>query len=126
MTATTYTDQQRVEALTRLELNFGNVSRTSRELSIPRATLIDWRDRILPDTPPTVTHTLVDRAPELVERVTAKLEAIAFAPLPEEIPVKDQLAATLALGRISGLIVSDRAPIEVTATTQVLVLDGGG
>jgi|SRR3990167_1073948 len=107
MTATTYTDQQRVEALTRLELNGGNVLGTSRELSIPRSTLKQWRDLAeIPSAP--VAVTLRDQAPIMAERVSAKLEAIAFSPLPEDVPVRDQLRALEALGRISGLIVDRR------------------
>lgn len=39
-----YSDQERAEALARLDSNAGNVARTARELAIPRITLLGWRD----------------------------------------------------------------------------------
>lgn len=38
-----YTDEQRAEALTRINLYGGNVNRVARELEIPRGTLMVWR-----------------------------------------------------------------------------------
>lgn len=105
----TYTDDQRVDALTRLALNGGNVSKTARELSISRPTLIVWRDHITAlNSVNRVSDTIADRAPKLSGRVQTKIEAIAFSELPEQVPVKDQLAAAVWLGRISGLIVDRR------------------
>jgi len=37
-----YSDDDRATALLALEANGGNVSRTAREMGIPKATLIDW------------------------------------------------------------------------------------
>lgn len=47
MSSKTYTDEQRLEALATLELNRGNIARTSRDLGIPRPTLILWRDKAI-------------------------------------------------------------------------------
>jgi len=77
--STTYTDQQRVEALTRLELNGGNMLKTSREMSIPRATLMDWRDRSAVLAVPRTL--LVDRGPEIAERVAQEIDYVAFGNL---------------------------------------------
>lgn len=41
-----YTDEEKATALAHLQANGGDVSRTSRELGIPRTTLQQWRDGI--------------------------------------------------------------------------------
>jgi transposase-like protein len=41
-----YTEEQRVDALARLEINGGNVLATSREVGISRATLRRWRNEV--------------------------------------------------------------------------------
>jgi hypothetical protein len=45
MPGRTYTDEDRVRALAALEINAGNVTRASREVGIPRTTIIAWRDQ---------------------------------------------------------------------------------
>ena len=40
----TYTDRQKAEALAALDANDGNLSRTSRQIGIPRKTLERWRN----------------------------------------------------------------------------------
>src|SRR4051812_22410560 len=39
-----YTDDERATALVALDMNHGNVSRTSRQLGIPRCTLSQWAE----------------------------------------------------------------------------------
>lgn len=83
--ARTWTDDQRVEALTRLAANGGNVSQTSRELGIPRATIILWRDTVMPHMKPPPEQSgvisLADRGDNLAERVRNEIEHIAFGNL---------------------------------------------
>lgn len=86
----THDDATRVAALARLELNNGNVSRTSRELNIPRTTLRLWRDHIFPDTPTLpVVASLGDRAPEIAARVTQEIEYLAFGNLSDVVSWTD-------------------------------------
>lgn len=49
--ARTYTDSDRLGALTALELNGGNVLRASKSTGIPRPTIITWRDQAIAATP---------------------------------------------------------------------------
>jgi transposase-like protein len=76
--ARTYTDAERVTALARLELNAGNASRTARELSIPRPTLLLWRDQAvnelsgIPDTVKTDWAELFGSAVQLGARLIAE------------------------------------------------------
>lgn len=81
-TPASYTDDQRVEALTRLELNGGNISKTSRQLTIPRATIRFWRATCRPDIQSLpVATALQERGPELADRVAQEIEYIAFGNL---------------------------------------------
>jgi transposase-like protein len=43
-TTRTYSDSQRAKALATLDLNEGNLAKTSRDMDIPYTTLLDWRD----------------------------------------------------------------------------------
>lgn len=61
-----YTDQERIDALARLELNAGRLKPTAAELGIPHATLRLWRDQMFAENPGTVA-TLSPPVPEIVD-----------------------------------------------------------
>lgn len=83
-----YSDVQRIDALARLAANDGNLARTAREMGIPRATLRDWRDIIMPHVtaPPTVTLAERTITPDddeltLADRVGREIGYIGFGNL---------------------------------------------
>lgn len=68
-----YTEQQRIDALAALDLNRGNVSRTARELGIPRPTLILWRDTPVSDIPDTRKTDIVGRLARVMDSVLDRI-----------------------------------------------------
>lgn len=64
-----YTDDEISSALVALEANGGNVSKTAREIGIPRMTIIGWRDGTMRSTNPAVTGTRQEKRKELAERL---------------------------------------------------------
>lgn len=76
--ARSYTDADRVRALAALEVNAGNVSRASREVSIPRPTIIAWRDQALA-AEPALTPSLTPADTEKTDWGAVMSEALAEA-----------------------------------------------
>ncbi len=116
-----YSNQERAQALARLEFNNGNAKRTANELGIPRTTLIDWRDQAIElgavsegavTRHPTDWKALCEEAGTLyldVARDSALLlqqQLQVYLALPDDEPLKPQGLREVAV--VSG-IASDKA-----------------
>ena len=81
MARRTYTDEQRAQALGLLASYDGNVSAVARELSIPRPTIILWRDGVADEMSAACQTDSDTQGPTLAERVRTEIERIAFGNL---------------------------------------------
>ena len=79
-----YTDQQVAEALAALELNGGAIRPTARELGIPPATLVNWRDGVRAAVP---VNPNAEKQPHDFAQVWADTETEILALLREKAPV---------------------------------------
>jgi hypothetical protein len=97
----TYSDEQRAEALAALDANGGNQARTARQLGVPRGTLRRWaRPRGVSPAAAQVAHqnkgSLADRLEELAFRILDSITAdkIRATPL---LPLMKTLALAVDL-----------------------------
>ena len=100
----TYSDTERATALAVLDANRGNLSRTQREISVPRSTLREWRNGRHHDE---VTDIRRDKKAELAalfeEKVLAMLGGITEDKI-ESAGVKDlMIAAGIGVDKILAL-----------------------
>lgn len=116
----TYTDEQRIQALAVLELNRGNVARTSRELGIPRPTIITWRDKAIesgasaehlthPDTEKTDYAALLSEAlREAIALLRAKMPQMSGRDLAITTGILTDKHLDFRDGRKAGVLVDQR------------------
>lgn len=97
-----YSIDQRAEILASLKANGGNYSKTSREWSVPRATLIRWKEGKGPDG-----QEVLDLVPQKVIELSDKLENIAHM-LTEAIPEKIQEAKLQNIVASLGIVIDKR------------------
>ena len=82
-----YSDNDRADALTALDLNGGNLSATSAAVGVPIQTLAEWRDGRVSDAVPdlrnqkkaeiaerldALVHSMIDAAPDKINDATLK------------------------------------------------------
>jgi len=105
-----YTEEQRVDALARLEINGGNVLATSREVGISRATLRRWRNE-------------VGAVEEGVRMATAMVATEVVTPAERWLAVESQATELLAenLEKFRG---ATGAPMEPSDLRHVAVVAG--
>lgn len=126
--ARTYTDAERVHALAVLEVNAGNLSRTSRETKVPIGTLSLWRNEALSADPErslkpaeTVKTDWVALTSEVFEEASRYLRA--------ELPNMKGRDLAVAYGIASDKFLDHRdgrkATVAVDNRTQSLVLPEG-
>lgn len=124
-----YTDEQRTEALIRLELNAGNLKRTAREIGVPPPTLRMWRDGML--AAGTTMH-LSPAAPEKTDfaALWAKVQVVATTRLLELLPRADTIRDVATAGGIAADKHLDYtqgrkgSQVTVDARSQHLTIEG--
>lgn len=114
-----YSDHDRAAALAALDANGGNVFKTSKQLSIPRATLQEWAAGRVNDDVPELRH---EKKQELSER----LDEIAHKIL-DVLPKKLAEATAPQLATALGIVIDKKQLLtgEATSRNEVKVdLDG--
>jgi hypothetical protein len=102
-----YSDEQKAEALAGLDANAGNVTRTARQLSLPRKTLDQWaKGRVHPG----VAELRHQKKEELADR----LEALAYQLL-DALPGKIAGASLIQIAVALGIVIDKMVLLRETA-----------